>query len=343
MEGNAHKFTFEGIKLPDVHILIVNNSVIPALKYGGTERILWWLGKMLVKMGHKVSYLVAKGSGCPFADVYELNESKPFNSQVPESVDLVHLFIGTNEKPHKPYIKTLQGNINEVMELDKNTVFVSRNHAGRYGSDCFVYNCLDVEDYGKPDLVSKRNYVHFLADAAWRVKNVRGAIKLAREAGVPLEVIGGVRFNFNMGIRLTFDMNARFHGMLGGAEKNRIINGSRGLLFPVLWNEPFGIALIESLYFGCPVIGTPYGSLPELIPGEVGFLSSKKNELVTAIKNIDGFDRTTCHKYVLDNFTSDKMTFQYLSLYKRVLNGELLHENPPQLIRVQTEKFLPFE
>jgi len=74
------------------------------------------------------------------------------------------------------------------------------------------------------------------------------------------------------------------------------------LLFPVLWNEPFGIALIESLYFGCPVIGTPYGSLPELIPKEVGFLSSKKDELVIAVKNIDAYDRTTCNRYVMDNF-----------------------------------------
>ncbi len=326
-----------------MHILIVNNSAIPALKYGGTERVLWWLGKILVKMGHKISYLVAKGSSCPFADVYELDDAIPFNRQVPESVDLIHLFIGVNEKPNKPYIKTLEGNVSEAIDLDINTVFVSQNHAGRYGSKIFVHNCIDVEDYGKPDLTSKRKYVHFLADAAWRVKNVRGAIELARRAAVPLEVIGGVRFNFNMGIRLTFDFNAHFNGMLGGEEKNRMINGSKGLLFPVLWNEPFGIALIESLYFGCPVIGTPYGSLTELIPKEVGVLSSKKDDLVEAIKNIDSFDPTTCHKYVMDNFTVDKMALQYLALYDKVLNGEVLNAVPPKLIEVQKEKFLAFD
>ena len=325
-----------------MHILIVNNSVIPALKYGGTERVIWWLGKMLVKMGNKVSYLVAKGSTCPFADVYELNPAVPFNSQVPESVDVVHLLSGNNEIPVKPYIITMQGNLNESIELDRNTIFVSRNHANRYGSESFVYNCLDVEDYGKPDLVSKRNYIHFLADAAWRVKNVRGAIKIARKASVPLHVIGGVRFNFNMGIRLTFDPNTRFHGMKGGEEKNKIINGSKGLLFPVLWNEPFGIALIESLYFGCPVIGTPYGSLTELITKEVGFLSSKKDELVTAVKNIDAYDRKACHQYVMDNFTSDKMTMQYLALYEKVMNGVPLNAEAPKLKQVQQEKFLPF-
>ena len=100
-----------------MHILIVNNSVIPALKYGGTERVIWWLGKRLVKMGHKVSYLVAKGSWCPFADVYGLNPAVPFNSQVPATVDVVHLLSGYNERPVKPYIITMQGNLNEAVEL----------------------------------------------------------------------------------------------------------------------------------------------------------------------------------------------------------------------------------
>jgi glycosyltransferase involved in cell wall biosynthesis len=146
-----------------------------------------------------------------------------------------------------------------------------------------------------------------------------------------------------MGMRFTFDRNTHFHGMKGGEEKNKIINGSKGLLFPVLWNEPFGIALIESLYFGCPVIGTPYGSLTELIPKEVGFLSSKKDELITAVKNIDAYDHTTCHRYVMDNFTSDKMTLQYLALYEKVMNGEHLNAIAPKLKQVQQEKFLPFD
>ena len=105
----------------------------------------------------------------------------------------------------------------------------------------------------------------------------------------------------------------------------------------------FGIALIESLYFGCPVIGTPYGSLTELIPKEVGFLSAKKDELATAVKNIDAYSRNACHQYVMDNFTSDKMTLQYLVLYEKVMNGEQLNTVAPKLKQVQQEKFLPFE
>ena len=325
-----------------MHVLLVNNSIIPALKYGGTERVIWWLGKMLVKMGHKVSYLVAKGSTCPFADVIEWDSAKAFNDQVPETVDVVHLSAGTNEKPIKPYIITMHGNLNQQVDLDKNTVFVSGNHAERFGSDQFVYNCIDADDYGKPDFISNKKYIHFLGDAAWRIKNVRAAINIANSAGTPLEVIGGIRFNFNMGIRLTFDLNTRFHGMKGGEEKNEILSRSKGLLFPVLWHEPFGLAIIESLYFGCPVIATPYGSLQELVPKEVGFLSTNKNELIDAVKNIDSYSRKVCNEYVMDNFTVNKMALQYLLLYEKVMNGQQLNATAPKLKVVQTAKFLPF-
>jgi glycosyltransferase involved in cell wall biosynthesis len=325
-----------------MHVLIVNNTIIPALKYGGTERVIWWLGKELVKRGHKVTYMVAKGSNCPFANVLELNTDKPFNELVPADVDVIHLNHAVNETPLKPYIITLHGNLNHQQPLDKNTVFVSANHAARFGSDIFVHNGIDPEDYGKPILNNRRKYIHFLGDAAWRVKNVRGAITIAAKVKFPLHVIGGVRFNFNQGLRLTFDRNVIFHGMKGGAEKNQILNQSKAMLFPVLWHEPFGIAIIESLYFGCPIFGTPYGSLPEIVNDDVGYLSNKASELVIGLQNIDIYGRQDCHDYVMANFTSVQMTTKYLYFYEQALNGNSLNKTHPQLQKVQVEKFLPF-
>lgn len=325
-----------------MHVLIVNNTVIPALKYGGTERVIWWLGKELVRRGHKVTYMVEKGSTCPFANVIELNTNRPFNELVPADVDVIHLHHGVNETPTKPYIQTLHGNMNEQLVLHKNMVFVSANHATRFGSDIFVHNGIDPEDYGKPILDNQRGYIHFLGDAAWRVKNVRGAIKIASRAKLPLHVVGGVRFNVTQGWRFTFSSNVTFHGMKGGAEKNRIINQSKAMLFPVLWHEPFGIAIVESLYFGCPVFGTPYGSLPEIVTKEVGFLSNQSKELVNALQKVDDYNKRTCHDYVMAHFTSRQMTDKYLQFYEQVLNGNSLNNEHPQLIKVQTEKFLLF-
>ena len=326
-----------------MHILIVNNTSIPVKQYGGTERVIWWLGKQLVQMGHQVSYLVAPGSHCDFATgVHALYQDIPFNQQIPAGVDIVHLNCKVNETPKIPYIFTLHGNSNDQNPLDINTVFVSKNHASRYGSESYVHNGIDPDDYGDPGLNQKRNYFHFLGDAAWRVKNVRGAIKIAQHANIPFRVIGGKRFNLNQGIRLTFDPRIRFDGMVGGTEKNNLLKGSKGLIFPVLWNEPFGLSIVESLYFGCPVFGTPYGSLTEIIHPSVGITSNSLSTLVDGVLHAGEFDTKTCHQYVMDNFTSTQMAVNYLKKYETVLNGHPLNEIAPILTTIQTEKFLPF-
>lgn len=325
-----------------MHIAIVHNAIIPAPKYGGTERVILWLGKQLVTMGHKVTYIVPAGSTCNFAEIVHLNTTIALNKIIPETVDVVHIHCGVNEIPTKPYIITLHGNINEVYDFDQNTVFVSKNHAARFGSDVFVYNGLDVDDYGKPSF-NKKKYIHFLGDAAWRVKNVKGAIAIATKANIPLHVLGGVRFNFNQGVRLTFNPSIHFHGMVGGEEKNNLLDQSSGFLFPILWHEPFGIAIIESLYFGCPVFATPYGSLKEIVTNDVGFLSTKSSELVEAIQHLDQFNAKKCHEYVMENFTHVQMTKSYLKLYEKVLNGETLNNQHPKLITPQTVKFLDFD
>jgi len=327
-----------------MHILIVNNTSIPVHKYGGTERVIWWLGKALVQSGHQVSYLVAPGSSCDFANVYTYSDTVPFNTLIPSGIDVVHLNHHVNETPKIPYIQTMHGNLNHALELDQNTVFVSKNHAARFGSDCYVHNGIDPADYGTPILNTDavKNYFHFLGDAAWRVKNVKGAIQIAKLAHQKLRVIGGVRFNINQGIRLTFDTHVRFDGMQGGAEKNEIIKYSKGLIFPVRWHEPFGLALIESLYFGCPVFGTPYGSLPEIIIPEVGCLTTTASGLADAVGNVNSYSRKTCHEYVMDNFTHIQMSKSYIRLYEKVMNGEKLNPKAPIIQSIQSDKFLPF-
>lgn len=336
-------FSFFFIVILSMHILIVNNTSIPVQQYGGTERVIWWLGKELVKRGHQVSYLVGPDSYCDFATgVHTLNHAIPFNQQIPPGVDLMHLNCRVNEQPNIPYIFTLHGNTNDQNPLDINTVFVSKNHASRYGSASYVHNGIDPADYGDPGLDQKRNYFHFLGDGAWRVKNLRGAIKIAQKAKIKFRVIGGKRFNFNQGIRLTFDPHIQFEGLIGGVAKNNLLKGSRGLIFPVLWNEPFGLSIVESLYFGCPVFGTPYGSLKEIIQPSLGVTSNSLSTLVDAVQNADQFDPKFCHEYVMENFTSVQMTNAYLSKYETVLNGQQLNEVAPRLMAIQTEKFLPF-
>jgi hypothetical protein len=304
-------------------------SRLPVAAYGGGERVVWWLSRELARRGHQVVLLAEAGTQCPFAEVRILDRRVRVEEQIPPQADIVHLHHPFSGMLARPYLITIQGNSREGQRFDRNTVFVSRDHARRHGSKTFVYNGIDPADYGEPELHNCREYFHFLGRAAWRVKNVRGAIQIARRAGARLRVLGGYRLNLNMGFRLTLDRNVSFAGMVGGERKNRLIGASRGLIFPVLWPEPFGLAVIESLYFGCPVIGTPYGALPELVPTHVGRLSDRLDELVEAVQQVEAYRRNECHEWVLEHFTVARMASDYLHLYQRVLSGESLNPEPP--------------
>lgn len=313
-----------------MHIVIVHNSKIPVIAYGGIERVIWYLAQELVKMQHKVTFLVERGSYCSFADVIAYDQNKPLNTQIPKSADFVHIHFHPNERIKFPHLITIHGNLPEKTVFYPNTNFVSRNQAERYNANAFVYNGLNWDDYSKPDLNNVRKFVHFLGKAAWRVKNVRGAIEIAKKNKTEIKILGGYRFNLKMGMRFTTTKYASFHGMVGAERKNEILNHSKGLIFPVLWHEPFGLAIIESLYFGCPVIGTTYGALSELITSEFGYLSNSQNELARAFQNLSSFNRNLCHAYASDMFNSGIMAENYLKLYDRILNGEKINVETPQ-------------
>ena len=311
-----------------MHVLLVNTTPIPVYAYGGTERVIWDLGKSLVKLGHKVSYLVPQGSHCDFARVLPIDTSQPWEKQIPADIDITHFQFNPQTLPETPYLVTEHGNARKAKRWPLNTVFVSKNHASRYGSDQYVLNGLDWDNYGAVDLDNTRTRFHFLGKAEWSVKNVSGAIRVAKKAGVELDVLGGNRINFRRGFRWTLSRSIHFHGMVGGSEKTGLLNASRGMIFPVRWHEPFGLAVIESLYFGCPVFSTPYGALPELVPAHCGQLSAHAQELADAIGR-GGWSARACHEHVVQHFGAETMARAYLQVYERVLAGETLHAQHP--------------
>lgn len=316
-----------------MHILIADNGRIPAEKYGGTERVIWYLGKELNQLGHKVTYLVKEGSSCPFAQVIEFNPDKHLNEQIPNDVEIAHFHYQPNEDLKCPVLYTNHGNRNSTDPFHINTVFVSENHARRYGSAAYVHNGLYWNDYGRPEFESTKKHFHFLGNAAWKVKNVKGAIDLIKSCkNEHLAVIGGNRFNFRMGMRFTFHPRISFYGMIGGEKKIKLIKQSKGLIFPVRWHEPFGLAIIESMYFGKPVFATPYGAIPELMTDETGFLSNNSEILKEAILRHDEYSASHIHQYAADNFNSKKMAENYLNFYYKVLNDEAINANTPILI-----------
>ena len=314
-----------------MNILLVNMAPIPVFAYGGTERVIWDLGKGLVELGHQVTYLVPEGSSCPFARVIPIKPDQNWSVQIPREIDLAHFHFDPQENIDCAWLMTEHTNNLQNPPLPLNTVFVSANHAARYSSKVFVHNGLDWSNYPAPSLQKqdKGHRFHFLGKAAWRVKNVKGAIDVALRAGAELDVLGGTRLNIKGGFRWTWSPRIHFDGMVGGSVKFDLLNRSQGLIFPVRWHEPFGLAVIESLFFGAPVYATPYGALPELVPAHVGVLAPDGLTLVDAIKR-GGFDPRACHEHALKHFGHIHMAQQYLQVYEQIMDGENLHQNAPQ-------------
>ena len=326
-----------------MHILLVSRNRIPVFAYGGTERVIWDLGRALSRLGHPVSYLVKPRSRCDFADVLTIDKSRPLLPQVRDAMrqqgaDVVHFqsnpFADAAEAQSfdAPNLMTEHGNSEAGTWYPQNVVFISRDHAVRHGSEQFVYNGLDWSAYGEVDFNARRRHFHFLGKGDWPFKNLQGAIDVALKAGVPLDVLGGKRLQSRNGWRFTWQPSIHFHGMVGGARKFALLNASRGMVFPVRWHEPFGLAVIESLYFGCPVFATPYGAIPELVPAQCGVLSNSLSTLAGALGDAGRFSQQACHVQARENFNAERTARGYLDKYQRVLDGQPLHAQPPSTL-----------
>lgn len=311
--------------------IVDRGASIPVTQYGGTERVIWGLGKELSNLGHEVTFLVPPGSHSDFARVLPLDLESSLEVQIPEDIDVVHMNWEPSEKLTKPFVVTMHGNPAPTDVLHPNTIFISQNQAARHNSNVFVHNGLLWEDYPKPDLKTPRDSFHFLGKASWKVKNAVGAKKISKRLNCKLHIIGGKRWterNLKTAFPFLLSRKVKFHGLLDNTAKSRVMQNSKALIFPVLWHEPFGLAVIESLYAGCAVFSTANGSLPELIPADCGFTSNSSRELAAAIENFD-FNPQRCHDYAVENFNARLMAERYMKYYELVLAGEKLHTEAP--------------
>jgi glycosyltransferase involved in cell wall biosynthesis len=315
-----------------MHIVLYHDALIPPPRYGGTERIVYWLAKALAEIGHQVTLIAKEKSHVPGVELIPLakGDASSWEKRIPESADVLHLWATPQTLPKKPFLVTIEGNGQPLEKFHNNTVFVSRKHAELHGSTHFVYNGIDPSEY--PCDEKRENYLVFLAKASWKVKNLEGAIEVARQANLPLKVIGSKNWPFQ--IQRLFSnpwSKVQYLGMLGDSDKRKILRKARALLFPVRWHEPFGIAITEALASGCAVYGTPYGSLPEIVTPEVGFLSNQAGELADAIHR-QVISPQIYRNRVHQGFTHLQMAQTYLDFYQKILAQGSLESrvHPPQ-------------
>lgn len=324
-------------------VLLFHPVTLPPKDYGGVERVVLWLAQGLLERGHQVSVAALEGSQLPKGVELvpissEQRSAAEFVKHAPRGLDVIH-FMAPPEKDAWENLPcaglvTVHGNGKPGERFHRNTLFLSADHARRHEAKAFVWNGLNPDEYLFEPKLPKRDWL-FLSKTSWKVKNVAGAIRLCSRARAPLAIAGGSR-PWIQRARVALSPRMSWVGSVGGAKKAELLSRSKGLVFPVLWPEPFGLVVIEALVSGAPVLAHRMGSLPELVPSHVGALMESEED-PSWMENLSAdtpkWSPEVCRDWVLSNFTHLKMAEAYEGYYKQVIAGKLVQDSEPQTTR----------
>jgi glycosyltransferase involved in cell wall biosynthesis len=156
-------------------------------------------------------------------------------------------------------------------------------------------------------------------------KGAHRAIEAARLAGVSIRLAAKMREPaerryFADVVEPMLGPDAVYLGEVTQDEKVALLAGATALVNPIRWPEPFGLVMIEALACGTPVLTFPEGAAPEIVEdGETGFLCGDVNGLAQAIRRAGSLDRATCRARAAEDFSTERMVREHLTLYQRVL------------------------
>jgi glycosyltransferase involved in cell wall biosynthesis len=109
-------------------------------------------------------------------------------------------------------------------------------------------------------------------------------------------------------------------GELGHDDKVALLGGATATLFPIDWEEPFGLVVVESLACGTPVLATRRGAAPELLEhGRTGLLAEHPDGLARAFDRVTEIEPADCRAAVEARFTATRMVDDYVSAYESLL------------------------
>ena len=160
-------------------------------------------------------------------------------------------------------------------------------------------------------------------------KRLDRAVEIARRTGMKLKVAAKLypeeRAYFTQTIEPLLQESrsfVEFVGEVGGREKDEFLGNAYAMLFPIDWQEPFGLVMIESLACGTPVIAWRNGSVPEVIQdGVTGFMVDSVEEAVDAVGRVAWLDRPVCRKTFDERFDASRMAQDYVTVYRRLAHG----------------------
>jgi glycosyltransferase involved in cell wall biosynthesis len=328
---------------------------IPPRKYGGIEQVVAGLADRLADRGHDVHLFGTgrDGTRAKFSQIYAEPPPADGSGTLPEVVqaaaaarllaelgrdiriDVVHdhslagaLLARGRDIPtivtmHWPAVGELARYFEEIGPTI-GLVAISdsqRKLAPTLPWIGTVYNGIDVAKFPYRDV--KDDYVAFLGRYGSE-KAPHLAIDAAREAGLPIRLAGKCADPSELAyyaehVEPRSGPDVEHLGQLGFAAKTELLAGARCLVFPICWEEPFGLVMIEAMACGTPVVALGRGSVPEIVEhGVTGFVCEDPSELPAAIRDAKKLDPAECRKRAEDRFDTSVMVGAYERLYRSV-------------------------
>lgn len=239
--------------------------------------------------GEAVFLPVAKLIGKPFVNVMHLN-------LFDELANLFHLY--------KTNVITIS---NAQRTMFPNLSYLST-----------IYNGVDTKQFAFAAF--PKEYL-LMVGSIGRHKNQRSAIQVAKKLGMKLVLAGKIRDqDYFEELKKDIDGKQILHfGELSFLEKVKLYQEAKAFLFPILWEEPFGLVMIEAMSCGTPVVAFNHGAVSEVvIDGKTGFVVENEEQMVEAVKKIAQIDRSFCRKHVEKHFTIQKMIAEYEAALQKV-------------------------
>lgn len=185
-----------------------------------------------------------------------------------------------------------------------------------------IYNGIPVEQFSYN--AQPKSYLLFVGRILPK-KGILEAIEVAKATGRQLFIAAKVgsseRPYYEKKVKSLIDgKQIVFLGEVNFKEKVKLYKNAACLLFPIQWEEPFGLVMIEAMACGTPVIGFKRGSVTEIIKhGKNGFIVRTVNEMIAAVEKLNGIDRAACRSSVVKRFTGQIMVKNYETLYSQLV------------------------